>query len=337
MEFSLAITLFIFLILVITVFKERRNIISGIIFSIFLISSGITVLLGLEKYDLLFNSPVRIFVFTLIGLFSLFVLLIPIFLVIALIYNGIKILQKEGFSLNNLLSLSLGLYILLISTVGNILIYKFNIPAIFKHLIILSNMYFSYISLIAISYTISGFLNFANVKRKNLDYIIVLGSGLINDKVTPLLASRINKGIKIFKKNPNSKIIMSGGQGEDENIAEGEAMKQYALNLGISEKDIIVEDKSTTTRENLIFSKELMKENPKIAVVTNYYHLFRALIIAKQEKIKCIGYGAKTKLYFTINAFIREIIAFLVMYKNIHFVSVAMITLVYIFINYLLK
>lgn len=333
MDFSLVITVFIFLILVITIFKERRNIISGILFSFFMISSIITILLGLEKYDLLSNSPIRILIFGIIGLFSLFVFLIPVFLVITLIYNGIKILKKEGFSINNMLSLSLGLYILLGSTIGNILIYRFNIPTLFKHLIILSNIYFSYISLIAISYTISGFLNFANVKRKNLDYIIILGSGLINDKVPPLLASRINKGIKIFKKNPNSKIIMSGGQGDDENIAEGEAMKQYALNLGISEKDIIVEDKSTTTRENLIFSKELMKENPKIAVVTNYYHLFRALIIAKQEKIKCIGYGAKTKLYFTINAFIREIIAFLVMYKNVHFVTISLITLVYLALN----
>lgn len=59
--------------------------------------------------------------------------------------------------------------------------------------------------------------------------MVVLGAGLSGDKVTPLLASRIEKGIAICQKHPGSKFIMSGGQGPDELIAEGQAMANYAL------------------------------------------------------------------------------------------------------------
>lgn len=89
-------------------------------------------------------------------------------------------------------------------------------------------------------YVISGFLNLIHIKKsKNFDYIVVLGAGIIGKRVTPLLASRIEKGISLLRKNPHAKIIMSGGQGEGEDIAEGEAMAQYAIDKGVNPERII--------------------------------------------------------------------------------------------------
>ena len=104
---------------------------------------------------------------------------------------------------------------------------------------------------------------------------------------------------------------MSGGQGPGEEIPEAVAMAKYAEEKGIPKQDIIVEDKSKTTRENLIFSHRLMKPDSRFAIVTNSYHVYRALVLAKRLGLQCIGYGAKTKWYFTLNAFVREFIAYL--------------------------
>lgn len=107
-------------------------------------------------------------------------------------------------------------------------------------------------------------------------------------------------------------LIMSGGQGPGEDIPESEAMAAYAVDQGVDDERIITEQKSVSTEENLMFSKELIhKENARIVIVTTAYHVFRALILAKQQGIKCVGFGAKTKWYFTLNALIREFVGYL--------------------------
>lgn len=137
--------------------------------------------------------------------------------------------------------------------------------------------------------------------------------------MTPLLASRIDKGIEILKKNPKALLIMSGGQGKGEDIPEGEAMARYAINKGIDESKILIENKSTNTKENLLFSSKLMtKESPRVGLVTTSYHVFRALILAKDLGIRCIGFGSVTKWYFTLNALIREFMGYLSMARKKH-------------------
>ncbi len=89
-------------------------------------------------------------------------------------------------------------------------------------------------------------------------------------------------------------------------------MAAYAQDHGVNADRVLIEDQSISTEENLRFSKELMeKEKPRIVIVTTAYHVFRALILAKQQGIKCVGFGAKTKWYFTLNALIREFIGYL--------------------------
>ncbi|URW70950.1 YdcF family protein [Lactobacillus kefiranofaciens subsp. kefirgranum] len=146
--------------------------------------------------------------------------------------------------------------------------------------------------------------------------VIFLYDGIMGKKVTPLLAARISRGIEIYQENPGSKLIMSGGRGPGEDIPEAEAMAAYAEKLGIPKADIIIENKSRTTKENLQFLHKLMAPNSKFCLVTSSYHVYRALVLAKHQGLKCIGYGAKTKLYFTLNAFVREFIAYLVITKR---------------------
>lgn len=157
----------------------------------------------------------------------------------------------------------------------------------------------------------------------------------MGDQVTPLLAGRINRGIEIYRKNPGSKLIMSGGQGPDEDVPEGVAMTRYAVSRGIPETDIIVEDRAVNTRENLLFSYALMPEvaegkTPKVAVATTSYHLFRALLLARSLGLKCWGAGARTKVYFAVNAFIREFIGYLSMTRRRHIITLSLCTVLYI-------
>ena len=103
--------------------------------------------------------------------------------------------------------------------------------------------------------------------------------------------------------------VTSGGKGEDEVISESRSMKNYLMTQGIREEQIIEEDRSTSTFENMKFSKEkIMERNPegKIAFSTTNFHVFRAGLWARRVKMRAIGIGAPTKWYFWPNAAVRE-------------------------------
>ena len=158
----------------------------------------------------------------------------------------------------------------------------------------------------------------------------MLGAGLINGEiVSPLLAKRINKAIAFYRAQSRATLnppilLMSGGQGADEKVPEAIAMKQYAMEQGIPERDILVETNSTTTLENMLYSKEIMDQQMKgpyrAIFSSNNYHIFRAGLYARQAKLKANGIGAKTAFYYLPNAFLREYIAILMMNKKRHMI-----------------
>ena len=237
---------------------------------------------------------------------ALFILVFVFLLIIIFLYNGIKILIKEGTKWTNFLSLGTGIAIILLIFAYPVLGRSTSAPW-FRFIYLFLSMSIFYIIFIMVMYTLTSWLNLININTKKLNYIVVLGAGL---------ASRINRGIEIYHKNPDSKLIMSGGQGPDEEIPESHAMAAYAEEHGVPKSDIIIEDRSKTTNQNLKFSHQLMKPNSTFCIVTNSYHVYRALVLAKRQGLQCIGYGAKTKWYFTLNAFIREFIAYLVITKK---------------------
>ena len=97
-------------------------------------------------------------------------------------------------------------------------------------------------------------------KFKKIDFVVVLGAGLISgEKVSRLLASRISRGVEIISRNPEAKIVMSGGQGGDEKISEASAMAEFAeFELGVKKSRILLEAESKTTRQNLLFARKVI-------------------------------------------------------------------------------
>jgi len=131
---------------------------------------------------------------------------------------------------------------------------------------------------------ISIYGNIDNVTYKE-DAVIVLGAGLRGDKITAPLYYRLEAAIEYYNKNSDSFIVVSGGMGAGETTTEASAMKKYLISRGVPQDVIIAEDKATSTYENLIFSKALLREklgdNFKTVVVTNAFHVYRADRLAK--------------------------------------------------------
>lgn len=163
---------------------------------------------------------------------------------------------------------------------------------------------------------------------KKCDYIVVHGAGLRKDgRVTPLLAGRLDTAVRVFEKTgKQAKILVSGGQGSDEIRSEAEAMREYLLEKGIAPEVILLEDRSTTTMENLVNVKAMMdaqSKNYKCIFVTSDYHVFRTGVFAKQIGLKAEGVGSRTAFYYWPNAFVREYIAILAQHKKVPIVITA--------------
>ena len=234
-----------------------------------------------------------------------------------LIINGIQMIKRESLCLAHVLSLVLGIVV----GIGEIaaVIYVLGLSDFISLynadywilLLIFTVFYFSFLVLSFVIYSV-----FIQIMphRMNFDYIIIHGCGLIGgEKLSRLLSNRVDKAIEIYSKCKKKPIIIpSGGKGEDEKLSEAEAMKNYLLEHGIPEEDILLEDKSATTRENLINSKNLIdvrEGKKKPALVSSNYHIYRCLRLAKEAGLKCTGIGAKVAFYYWPSALIREFIA----------------------------
>lgn len=148
------------------------------------------------------------------------------------------------------------------------------------------------------------------------DAVVVLGAGIRGENVTWPLKLRLDKAVEFHKKNPQSKIVVSGGQGYQETVTEAFAMEKYLVSQGVGKDVIIKEEKATSTNENMRFSKELLDDifesDYKIAVITNNFHIYRGVQIAKNEGFKEITHlGAGLKWYNIIPCYIRESLAVL--------------------------
>ncbi|HDR7383514.1 TPA: YdcF family protein [Bacillus toyonensis] len=142
------------------------------------------------------------------------------------------------------------------------------------------------------------------------DYIIVLGSKVNGTKPSYSLQYRIDKATEYLKLHEKTIAIVSGGQGKGEDISEALAMKQGLMKQNIAEDRIIMEDKSTSTDENITFSKPLIPANMKKGmIVTNDFHMFRAKKIAAKQGLQLEGLPAKTPKPIIIPSNVREYLA----------------------------
>ncbi len=199
----------------------------------------------------------------------------PFVLIFTLYLNGFQILKREGVHLHNFLSMGLGTCPDFLSLHRSLCC---SIP--FRHQLFL-NMVFIYVGflvsyaiIISMLYTTSSFINLVNLFPGKLDYVVVLGTGLIGDKVTPLLASRIEKRHSNLPETSwqrslscqADRVLMNSWQ-------KDRPWLNHAFEQGTPVEDIVIENQSTNTEENLKFSYALMKPGSRFALVTNYYHV----------------------------------------------------------------
>ncbi len=146
------------------------------------------------------------------------------------------------------------------------------------------------------------------------DAVIILGAGIKGDQVSKTLRFRLDRAIAYAQENPEALLVVSGGQGPQEAVTEAYAMEQYLLAHGIRPERIIKEEKSTSTQENLRFSKALLDARfarpYRVAIITNGFHIFRATQMAND-----VGFEAATHLhaalpwYQMMPCYLRESIA----------------------------
>lgn len=317
---------------------EPRTLWSGAVFCIMALWVVMMIGIGAAAYGdwLSKHSAVVGVLIVLMIIAVMMVAFFPLLLILTFLIQGIKVMKHEGVRPTNALSLlfAAGLiaYLFIWPRIGNL-----SLNSIGTTIYVVVSWLVVYLLFIMAMYALSSIINLMHIrKNRHFDYIVVLGCGVIGDRVTPLLAGRIEKGIELLKKNPSAKIIMSGGQGPGEDLPEGEAMAKYAMDKGVEEDRIIIENKSVNTRENLLFSMALMDgDRPKIALVTTSYHVFRALMLAKQCGLRCVGFGAKTKWYFTLNAVLREFVGYLSMTWKRHVVAAGTVSGLIILVNLL--
>ena len=213
-----------------------------------------------------------------------------------LIANGVIMYRREGHSLANMLSLLLGLVV----GAGEVCTFLFYIFPYFwaedtaqfvttgMRILLFISLSVTYGSLVFVAFMSYTVLLQIIPRKRDFDYVIIHGCGLIGgSKVSKLLADRIDKAIEVYRKDPTPPVMIpSGGKGGDEARSEAEAMEEYLLEHGIPQDHIIREDRSATTRENLLF-------------------------------LECTGIGAHVAPYYWPSAMIREFAAIILKKKHL--------------------
>lgn len=330
----------ILLAFVISFKNDKRKLINAFLF---LLSLGL-VFISLTKFA--YNHHLagvhQSLIIFLYGVLPIALLLFAFYMIV----NGFITLKRERKSLANSLSIFFGLGVVFYLAITgfyfryNYIIYaqKRLLGTIIQYAYTIISFFFIVFIFIFFSFLAYSILYLNLPKNKDYDYIIIHGSGLIGgDQVSPLLASRIEKAIEAYQAGTkeNVKLIASGGQGRDEKITEANAIADYLLNQGISKEDIVLEDKSTTTYENLKYSRDLVstgKEPLKFLFVTNNYHVFRASLYARRLQMKGEGVGSKTAGYYIPSAFLREYLAILNKIKWI-LIPLSLLFLAFVYIS----
>lgn len=152
--------------------------------------------------------------------------------------------------------------------------------------------------------------------QKEADYVIVLGAQIRGTWITKPLRLRLDKALEYYMEHEGSgmRIIVSGGQGMGEDCSESYAMKQYLVDKGVPEDRIIMEDKSTSTKENLEFSYEIIcrEGNPdcNVVICSNNFHIFRARELARHIGMKnAEGLAAGCDIRLLPNYMVRDSLA----------------------------
>ncbi len=144
--------------------------------------------------------------------------------------------------------------------------------------------------------------------QPKLDYIIVLGAQVREDGPSVVLKYRLDTAVDYLNANPDTLCIVSGGKGANEPFSEAEGMANYLTEKGIAAERILLEDQSVNTAENIRYSKKLMEESyDTVGIVTNNFHVFRAVKIAEKQGMESVcGIAARSNTLYLANNVLRE-------------------------------
>ena len=199
----------------------------------------------------------------------------------------------------------------------------------------------SFLECMLLSTIVSAFFSTKFKPPFNKDYIIILGCCIRDDgTLTPILRGRADAAIRFERAqyertDKHAKFVPSGGQGADEVISESEAMRRYLTEQGYPAEQIVTEDKSVNTDQNIQFSRDRILEDAgtldgiQAAFATTNYHIFRGYILSNKHKLNAQGISAKTKWYFYPNAFLREFVGLLFEKKWFILASVVLLLALY--------
>ncbi|MET8999274.1 YdcF family protein [Amycolatopsis sp. NPDC004169] len=238
----------------------------------------------------------------------------------ALMANGVVMWRRESHNVANLLSLLAGIALFGVFALATTTVAVGHGPwfvaAALSLLLVAGYFAFLFAALLAYS-ALYGRIG----RRTRADAIIVLGSGLLGDRVPPLLASRLDRAVECLRKasGPDPVIVVSGGQGPGETVSEAVAMSAYLRAAGVPAERILVEDKATTTEQNLSYSVAVLDAHDRggaVLAVTNNYHVFRTAVLSRRLGLRLNVVGARTASYFVPSAFLREFAALLAQYRR---------------------
>lgn len=159
-------------------------------------------------------------------------------------------------------------------------------------------------------------------EKKQADVILVLGAKAYRgNSYNPCLIARIEHAVALYKAHYAPKLLFSGGTDKEDHVNEAQTMKKIAISLGIPPQDILLESTSTSTYENLLFSKKLLTKNnlKSIIVVTEPFHSPRAILVAKKLGLNVISSPATQSICWSKHKylsyyFLKEPLA-IILYK----------------------
>lgn len=130
----------------------------------------------------------------------------------------------------------------------------------------------------------------------DIDYIVILGAGIRRGKPSPMLEDRLKTGISLYNNDISNKILITGDHMNDD-YDEVTVMKNYLLEHGIPEEDIITDNYGISTYDSIYRVKNVYKSN-KVVIVSQRYHLYRALFLSDNLDLKSYGVEADLRYYY---------------------------------------
>ena len=152
------------------------------------------------------------------------------------------------------------------------------------------------------------------------DAAIILGAATYNGTISPVYRERVNHGITLYKEGYVEKLIVTGGMGNGNYESDAKTAKQYAISQGIPEADILTEETSTITQENLENAKVIMEDNGYVTaiLVSDPLHMRRSMLLARDAGIIAYSSPTPTSKYVSLKTqitFISREAFYYIVYK----------------------